>query len=334
MLPLFCFCSTQKTENQSKTKKTPTVKVIQPEKVNLAQTIHATGKLEATKQIKLGFKTPGIISDLDVKEGQKVKKGAILAKLDITEISSKRTQAVEQLSKAERNLKRVENLYKDSVATLEQLQDSRTAHELALMQLKVADFNLSRSQIIAPESGVILAVLAEEQEMIAAGHPVVYFGATNSHYQVNCQVIDKHIHKIKIGDSVHLSFDAIPGKVLKGHVESRGAMADPYSGTFSIQIAVSKTNTQLFSGMFTSVDIHTSAAKVCFKIPLDAIKKSVDNKAKIAIVTPEGFAIKSVEVLQLNNHHAKVIGEISEDDRLITMGFNKLKKGEKFNIEQ
>ena len=95
-------CKPQGAEEQKVAEVIPIVRVIHPKKTSLKVSIHTTGKLEPEKQVKLSFKIPGILDELKVVEGQAVRKGDILAKLDVTEISSKRNQAKEQYFKTER----------------------------------------------------------------------------------------------------------------------------------------------------------------------------------------------------------------------------------------
>ena len=107
------------------------------------------GKLASKEELKLSFKTGGIISEIFVDEGQTVKKGQVLAKLNLSEIQAQVNQAILGLDKAERDYRRANNLYKDSVVTLEQLQNTTTALDIAKSNVKIAEFNLQFSTIKA-----------------------------------------------------------------------------------------------------------------------------------------------------------------------------------------
>ena len=105
--------------------------------------VRAVGMLSTTTEMKLGFKTGGIVRRVNTKEGASVKRGEVLAVLDLSEIDAQVNQARIGLDKAERDLNRARNLYQDSVATLEQYQNANSAFELAQSQKRVADFNLA-----------------------------------------------------------------------------------------------------------------------------------------------------------------------------------------------
>jgi RND family efflux transporter MFP subunit len=149
---------------------------------------------------KLSFKTGGIIQNIMVDEGQSVRKDQLLAQLNLEEIQSQVKQAELALSKAERDYERAGNLYRDSVATLEQYQNAGTALEVARSNASIAHFNLQFSSIHAPADGKILKRIAEPNEIIAPGHPVFLFAATGSNWVVRANLTDRDIVRVSIRD--------------------------------------------------------------------------------------------------------------------------------------
>ena len=118
--------------------------------------IYRSGVLAASSEARLSFKTGGIISRIYVDEGDQVKEGQILAILNLSEINAQVKLAESGYQKAQRDLARIEKLFTDSVATLEQKQDLKTAAEVAEARMHIAKFNLRHSKIIAPSAGRIL----------------------------------------------------------------------------------------------------------------------------------------------------------------------------------
>ena len=136
------------------------VKVIQINQEAVGQSIHASGVFTTEDETYLGFKIGGIIQNIMVKEGDAIKAGQLLATLNLTEIKSQVQQAQIGVEKAERDFKRAGNLYKDSVATLEQFQNSKTALDMARQQISVLKFNQNYAEIRALKSGYVLKKLA------------------------------------------------------------------------------------------------------------------------------------------------------------------------------
>src|SRR5687768_3756360 len=102
------------------------VKVILPEKSKAADIISASGRLTTEDETVHAFKIGGVVKSFFVREGDRIRKGQMLAALDLTEMNADVSRAKLNLDKAERDLKRMTKLYADSVVTLEQLQNAQT----------------------------------------------------------------------------------------------------------------------------------------------------------------------------------------------------------------
>src|SRR5581483_2717579 len=113
-----------------------------------------------------------------VKEGDHIIKGQLLATLDLTEINAQVQQAAQSVEKVQRDVNRVKNLYNDTVATLEQVQNTNTQLSVAEENLRIARFNQQYAQIRATENGTILKKLMNEGELAAAGAPVFAMNGT------------------------------------------------------------------------------------------------------------------------------------------------------------
>src|SRR6187401_1576557 len=118
-----------------------------------APTIHTNGLLANKDEIRLAFKVGGVIRNMSVQEGVRVRKGQKLAEIELTEVNAQVEQARQAQEKALRDLQRGERLYADQVITLEQLQDLRTQAAVSDAGLKSAQFNSNYSAIIAPRDG-------------------------------------------------------------------------------------------------------------------------------------------------------------------------------------
>ena len=117
------------------------VKLIPIEKGNSNDPIAVSGQFTTDDEVVLSFKTAGVINQVFVKEGDAVSQGQVLATLQLTEINAQVQQAQLAVDKAMRDYNRSLNLYHDSVATREQVQNVKTGLDLARQQLNAAQFN-------------------------------------------------------------------------------------------------------------------------------------------------------------------------------------------------
>jgi len=203
-----------------------------------AGTISASGTLGAKDEVTLSFKIGGIVGKVYVDDGAKVRKGQLLAALDLREIDAMVAKATAGAEKARRDAARAERLYRDSVATLAQFQDAQTARDAAEADLRVARVNHDYATIAAPSDGVVLMRIANAGQMVGAGAPVIQFASNTRGRVLRAGVPDREAVQVKVGDPADVAFEAVPGKVFKGRVSQVGAASDPRTGLYTIEIAL------------------------------------------------------------------------------------------------
>ncbi|NIM13725.1 MAG: efflux RND transporter periplasmic adaptor subunit [Candidatus Aminicenantes bacterium] len=299
----YCHCGGKKKE-QPKEDIIP-VKIVPVTRQELAIPIYTSGQLYPKEMVKLSFKVGGIIEKLHAEEGENVKKGELLASLDLSEIQAHYNQARNAWQKAQRDLKRVKNLYNDRAATLEQLQNVETAFAVAESNLKIAKFNLDYSRIKAPANGKILKRLTEEGEIIGVGMPVFLFGSTEDQWVIKVGVSERDIVRIALRDTASVRFDAYPGKEFTASVTEISHAIDRASGTYEVELSLDNGEEQglkLAAGFVGKARIEPSARGTYFMIPVDSI---VEGEGDEGIV----FTIKDNKAVRVNVNVAHIFPE-------------------------
>lgn len=294
--------------------------------------IRATGKVSANSEIKLSFKTGGIIRNIFVNEGETVYQGEKIAELDLSEITARLNQVKLQLNKAKRDLQRAKNLYRDSVATLEQYQDAKTAFDVLEAELHAAQFNFKYSTIHAPSKGKILKCFFEESELVAAGHPVFLLGATTQNWIIKTNITDKDIVKIQINDSASIRFDAYPEKMFPAVIHEIGKFADPYTGTFEIELAISPSDEELMSGLIGEIIIHPQKKEKFICIPVESLIVGNQNTGDIFIIKNKKPYKKQIRIAHITQNELLINKGLKQADTVITEGSNMLENESKIQI--
>lgn len=297
------------------------VKVTTVEQSTSSEAVTATGSVESDSEARLSFKTGGVIDRILVDEGTSVKKGQLLAKLNFTEIQAQVTQAQEGVKKAERDLQRAQNLYRDSVATLEQVQNATTALNVAKENLQIAQFNLSYSEIRAPISGKILKKLMNEGELTSPGNPVfMMHAASPGDWIVKAGLTDKDFVRLKIGDRATLAFDAYPNQNFTARVSELPQSADPMSGLYPVEFKFDTQGKKFTYGMFATLKIDGLKNGSYLSVPLDAIIEG--NGANAFVFVPNGDKAQKVpvRVAFIRNDKAMISSGLQLGAKIITDG--------------
>lgn len=282
--------------------------------------VKATGMLATSTEMKLSFKTGGIIRNLNIREGESVKRGDVLISLDLSEINAQVSQARIALEKAGRDLSRADNLYRDSVVTLEQLQNAESAFEIAKTNKQIADFNLEHSFIRAPSRGKIQKILVETNEIIAPGYPALLFASLENDWVVRASLTDKDIVKIAMGDSARIQMDAFPGNLFQAEVIELGSVADPLTATYEVELLILHAEREFRTGFISRAEIFPRNSKRSLVVPIESLLDANDNLAHVFLFG-EGQAIKRrVRTGAILNDRVVVLEGLQEGELVITEG--------------
>lgn len=253
----------------------------------MASPIGATGTLAPKDGVDLSFKVGGVVARVLAEDGARVRKGQLLAALDLGEIDPAVARAEAAADKADRDWRRVQRLYADSVATLAQLQDAGTARDAALAERDAARFNRGHAVIVAPADGVVLRRLAEPGEVVSPGRPVFSFGSHARGQVLRVGLADRDLVRVHLGDRAEVRFDALPGRVFAGAVSEIGAAADPATGTYGVEIALAGAD-GLASGLVGSVEIRPRAEAEVALVPIESLVEAHGDDASVFTLDASG----------------------------------------------
>lgn len=260
-------------------------------------TISASGLISTENESRLSFKIGGVIDKITVEEGQRVRKGQLLASLNSTEISAQVQQVQLAVDKAQRDYQRAYNLYKDSVVTLEQLQNSKTGLDIARENLEQVLFNRQFASIYAPADGFIIKKLLNAGEVTSSGSPVLIMSQLGggSKWVLRAGVADREYAQIESGNKATITTDAFPGKIFNAIVNKKALAADPASGAFEVELLMDVKELQPAVGMFGKAIIKLSKINVGYSIPYEALLEANGNKGFV-FVTNNRKTVQRVEV--------------------------------------
>ena len=311
------------------------VKVVFLNRAEVSGSVHSSGQFTTDDETMLSFKTGGIVDRIYVKEGDKIRKGQLLAILDLTEISALVNQTQIAYEKALRDYDRIENLRKDSVATLEQLQNSKTGLELARQQLNAAKFNLQYSEIRAAHDGVVLQKLANEGQIMGQGMPVLKTSSKGrTDWILRVAVSDKEWAKIRLGDKANVQIEALNINDMQAYVSSKAENADQMTGCFSIDLKLNNARKlNIASGMFGKAEIRLSEKNLVWQIPYDALLDGNSDQGFVFVTNDNTNAFKvPVTIDAIDGKNILVSKGLDEYKSLIVSGSAYLKDKSVINV--
>ena len=297
------------------------VKTVKVERATRSEPIRVAGTVASSEEARLSFKIGGIVSKIYVKEGQTVRKGQLLAVLDLTEIDAQVSQASYSAEKSQRDMERVKNMLKDTAATLEQLQNATTGYEVSQQNLKIAKFNQSYAKIISPIDGTVTRKQFNEGEYSAAGAPGLIIASNRRNdWVVRVGVSDKDWARIKMGDHATIQLDAYPEEIFNGTITNLAQSADPVSKLYQIEIRIDPAGKRFATGLYAKAELTPSQSRTYKVIPVESIIEGNGNKGFV-FVNDNGKAKRlPITIGYLDGNKVLVTSGLDNVDEVITSG--------------
>jgi RND family efflux transporter MFP subunit len=298
----------------------------------IAYPIRAAGVVATKDGWDLSFKVGGLLARVEVREGERVARGQVLARLDATELAAGVRQAREGLEKARRDAARVAWLVANDTAPRAAAEDTRTAQAVAEAQLAAAEFNLRHATLVAPDDGWVDRRLAEPGEVIAPGRAVLRVSGVGRGFVVRASVPEQDVLGLRPGTPATVALDADPARPLSGHVTEIGRTAARGTGTYEVEVALDEARARsLPSGLTAKVEIaRTVPAQGA--VPLAAVVDG-DGEGGAVFVVAQGVARRvPVRIALLEGDRAILAAGAAGIDRVVTDGAPRLADGARVEI--
>lgn len=287
--------------------------------------VEIQGKVVTENNVIVSSETAGIIKDIAVKSGDKVKKGQVLASLDNVLIRKSIEDLKTSLDLAKTIYEKQEKLWKDNVGTEVQYLQAKNTKESLENKLDQLNEQLKKTKILAPMDGVIDEVFKKEGELQSPGLPA--FRVVNlSEFKIAGELAESYISKINVGDEVEVYFPDLK-KTIKEKISVVGSTINPTNRTFSIEIKLSSNQVQVKPNLVAYLKVKDFSKAKSIVVPINTLQRDRENQ--FVYVTESNKVVKKViKVGETYGSNAQVLEGLKEGDQLITFGYNDVTEGQ------
>lgn len=318
---------------------------------------HFPSVLQPSEVSSLSFEVAGKLQAIDLKVGEPVRKGDVIAALDPTslEIAVDNAQAAVDLAQANaenaaEDLKRQEQLFEKGSVTKVSVDNARTSATTTAAQLQqsvkgldTAKENLGKAVLRAPFDGIINTMDADSFATVSAGAPIATLYAAEA-YEVSFSVNFEVANLLTVGKQAKIRLADNPTLVLDAVVSELGSRADTVS-SFPVVVSVSNVPANVKAGMAVEVTLEFEVfSGAGFKVPLSASIRegqitppSVENgPARLAVYVfdPDTSTVsrREVKVAGIRENSLLVVEGLSPGDRVASAGVSFLREGMKVKL--
>ncbi|MFB9843579.1 efflux RND transporter periplasmic adaptor subunit [Mucilaginibacter ginsenosidivorans] len=314
--------------------------------------INVSGQIESSQSANISTRVMGYITKLNVKVGDHVNKGQLLATISNDDILAKRAQADAMIAQAEaaysnakKDYERFSALYKQQSASAKELENAtlqytaaKSGLETAKQMRNEANAILNYTNLTAPFDGIVTQKAADAGNMVNPGMPILTIERTGS-YQVRASVPESSIGQIKQGENATVSVRAI-GKTISGKITEVSQSSQFSGGQYLIRVNIpDNEKAGLYGGMYANVSIPVKGSgKVktgsdVVMVPLGSIEKKDDLTGIYTISENNTALLRWVRLGKVDGNNAEVLSGLAKDEKFIVSADGKLFNGEPVKIK-
>jgi len=306
-----------------------------------------SGTARAGQESRLSFRVRGTVEVLDVKVGDRVRAGQLLARLDpqdyqlqVEDAQASLARVRAEVRNAEANYARIRDLYENNNASLNDLDATQAAFESATAalesgekKLEQARLQLSYTRLEAPTPGAISEVPVEVNENVQPGQTVAVLTA-GERPEVEIGMPEVFISRVKEGQSVEVTFDALGARSFEATVTEVGVTSTGLATTFPVKARLDRDEPDVLPGMAAEVHFHFAGEGDGDRIEVPAFAVGEDRNGRFVFVVDEigegvGRAVRrEVTVGGLTPEGGlEILEGLVDGERVITAGVSRIQDG-------
>ncbi|MAN25475.1 MAG: hypothetical protein CME10_14520 [Gemmatimonadetes bacterium] len=291
--------------------------------------IETYARLEAEREIKVMARATGFLTELLAEEGDWVKNGQVLVRLDKEELGLRLRQVKGDYNEAESNYKRIKVLHEKKMVSQSEFDVALLRYENSKLNLAEAELNFSHTDVKAPITGVVLLRMVELGALVGSGKELFTI-ADMDPLLAKIHVPERRMFQLHAGQKAMVSVEALPEQSFKGSIRMISPMVEPESGTVKVTLEI-PANSMLKPGMFCTVRIITDSRLNTLIIPKKALVLETDID-DVYVVSDGKAQLVEVVTGYVEGDRVEILSGVDEGMRVITVGHEGLKDGSPVRI--
>jgi len=301
------------------------VMIVKP--VSMRDVIFLPGETEASEDVKVAANTAGRVDWIGPSEGQKVNKGDLLAKIDVSALKASRDRAEAAYKLADDLYQRRLRLYDNKIIAREELDQSETQRKLALTDLAQIRVRYNHGFPKSPITGIVNHLYLDEGEYADMGKPLADI-VNIDRIKINVRVPELDVRFVKKDQQTPVKIDAFPDRTIIGTVDFVSFKADPATKTFLVRSVIDNSDHDIRPGMIGRVAFVRRVIADAFAAPLFAL---VDKGGeRIVFVEKDGVAeSRTISIGVIEADRVQITSGLTAGDHLIVKGHTEVEDGMK-----
>ena len=291
------------------------------------------GRVRAVQRASLAFNVPGQIIEFPVQQGQTLRAGTLIARLDPTSFDVRLSAARARFDEARTNYERVQKIWEKSQAVAKAEVDQKlAAMAVARSTYAAARQDAEDTRLVAPFDGVVTRRYVENFQNVEAKEPIVSLQDVDD-LEIVIHVPERVMHNEPRRTSAYAQLEGIPGRRFPVTLKSYSAEADPQTQTYEVVLGLTRpAEVTVLPGMSAEVlldEATAGATPTSVLVPLKAVAPAPDGTPRVWLVNGDTSRVQSRPIVAgaIQGSDIVVLEGLQAGDRIATSGLGHLYEG-------
>lgn len=296
--------------------------------------LEVQGAVEPEDEVMISAEVGGRLTSVTVKEGQKVKRGQLIARVNLETINKQKAEISTALSLASQVYDKQKRLWDQKIGSELQYLQAKNNKERLEKSLEALDFEMTKANVYAPISGVVQNLFMKSGETVAPGTPIVKV-LNDRKLVVAAQLPEQLLPKVRKGDLVQISIPALSYE--EDHqVSFISSVVDPANRTFTAEVNVKNRNGLVKPNLLATMRVVEETIEDAVVIPVSLVQQEVGGRQFVYVIkNSEGeFRAEKRAVVLGDSYNDKVVivDGLSANEVIVTTGSRDVANGTLLNI--
>jgi len=256
--------------------------------IDLSRVVRASSTVEAENMVTIASRMSGLITEMNVREGDRVSAGDLLLRFDVEEQQAELERARAELDLATAVYERTQTLFEREAISRAEYEEARANKRIAESEVKLLETRVGFGSVRAPHDLVVLRRHVERGDAVSANEPLFRVADLNR-LVVRLGIPERDVVNLEEGQQTEINIDAYPGQAFRGTVQRIFPSADENSRLFTVEVSLRAEQQEqiLRPGYLARVSMDAERRPNVLAVPSEALLASEQDDRFVYIINDD-----------------------------------------------
>lgn len=292
------------------------------------ETLSLVGSVAANEMVEIKSETDGTLEEVLFTEGQKVKQGDLLIRLDESKFTASVNEAEANFKLSETTYERNKQLLRDKLISQQEYDQAAAQYQANKASLELKKRLLKDARIYAPFKGTMSSRQVSPGQVIAKNTTLTWLIDLDP-VKVELNVPERFVSQLKVGQKIEITVAAYPGRTFLGEVFFVAPFVESATRTALVKARIDNPNSELKPGMFANLNLTLKLKEDAIVIPESSVIASGDRNIVYVLDQEDAAQIRPVKIGIRQAGLVEILSGVKPGERVVSEGIQKIRPGGK-----